>query len=206
MRKGERCTRVARGSRHPPTMYLHDLHSCVWKRILSLGSLARAIGSIRDTPASHWPLLEQWPVTNHPLLYLEAIKYAWRFLFSFLLFSSLCLVSTRYSFSTLGPVARRVNSIRATRDTFRSAETEIRPANWNLSSCWRKNPSSSSTLFFVVRSTIGILTSTLIAFVSLLTRRVLMVFWKQFENIWHGQTRHRLANNRTNVEDRAACR
>lgn len=112
---------------HPPTV---SSTSRVWADLLlSLARLARC--EVRRPVIGR--LLEQWPVTNHPPLYLEAIKYAWRFL--------------SLSFSPRDTLLR-VNLIRAAWDmTFRNREREegeVRTANWNLSSPSKIHSSSLS--------------------------------------------------------------
>lgn len=112
---------------HPPTV---SSTSRVWADLLlSLARLAPC--EVRRPVIGR--LLEQWPVTNHPPLYLEAIKYAWRFL--------------SLSFSPRDTLLR-VNLIRAAWDmTFRNKEREggeVRTANWNLSSPSKIHSSSLS--------------------------------------------------------------
>lgn len=94
---------------HPPTVSSTSRNARVWADLLlSLARLARC--EVRRPVIGR--LLEQWPVTNHPPLYLEAIKYAWRFL------------SLSLSFSPRDTLLR-VNLIRAAWDmTFRNRERE----------------------------------------------------------------------------------
>lgn len=117
---------------HPPTVSSTSRNARVWADLLlSLARLARC--EVRRPVIGR--LLEQWPVTNHPPLYLEAIKYAWRFL------------SLSLSFSPRDTLLR-VNLIRAAWDmTFRNREREggeVRTANWNLSSPSKIHSSSLS--------------------------------------------------------------